>query len=194
MFQHRRSSGWTSGALKRKTCQDPKGLLDVMSSHMLCNQNSKKAKQIFGVAIVFLFHRKEALTPAGMLALNGVGLKILFETQRDFGDKRVIGIGCDSHMCKIFGAVGWHSIQVDEKTGDYANANDKVALEMMKWVPYDQWGHMNRCYAGLGQVLNDPHESIRIATKLLQKATTEQRPEIFKILREYKVSLLGQNK
>ena len=94
----------------------------------------------------------------------------------------------------LFGAIGWHSVQVDEKTGDYSNANDKVALQMMKWVPYDQWGHMNRCYAGLGQLLNERHESVRIAIKLLEKATREQRPEIFKILREYKVTLLGQNK
>ncbi len=44
--------------------------------------------------------------PTRMLALKGVGLKILFETQ-DGAFGKCIGISVDAHMLRIFHALRW---------------------------------------------------------------------------------------
>jgi len=178
MFQWARTEGgWMCGTYQ--------GLLRTLAGHMKCNLANKKAVYIFRAAVVFLFHRDKVLEPAGMLALDGVGLKILFETQRDFCG-RTIGIGCDRHMCTIFQVLGWVDSPAGPARQNQHYNSDIVAKQMMEWVPPEAWGIMNRCYAGLGQLLQDSQDW-RVAKQLLEGATPSQRPHIIAILRAYNV-------
>ncbi len=75
--------------------------------------------------------------------ITGVGRKIGLVTLYE-AYKINAGIAVDTHLLKIFSALGW----VDKQS----RAN-KAGLLVQGWMPKPEWGRMNEIYAGFGQLL-----------------------------------------
>lgn len=156
-------------------------LVGLLGYYIKCPHNFKKAHYCIDAALLCALDKDVLCNPAGMLALKGVGLKILFETQEGaFG--RCIGIGVDAHMLRIFHALKW--------TKSLEN-HDNAAAELMQWFPPEHWREMNKTYAGLGQLLqldvkHQVAKRIRSEAQRLGKPYGQMANKIL-VLKEYNV-------
>jgi hypothetical protein len=156
-------------------------LVDLLGHYIKCPHNFKEAHYCIDAALLCSLDKDVLRNPAGMLALKGVGLKILFETQEGaFGN--CIGIGVDAHMLRIFHALEW--------TKALEN-HDNASAELMQWFPRERWREMNKTYAGLGQLLQSDvkHEvakRIREKAQILKEPYQQMADKIL-LLKEYNV-------
>jgi endonuclease-3 len=94
-----------------------------------------------------------------MMELPGVGPKMAFICENVAWD-RASGIGVDTHMHRLFNALGWVRSKSPEQT--------RVQLE--SWLPREYWKEVNLLWVGFGQELQ------QFKPKILRKALVCSRP------------------
>lgn len=99
-------------------------------------------------------------TAVEMMKLPGVGPKMAFIVENvAFGT--TTGIGIDTHMHRMFNALGWVSSKNPEQT--------RIQLEA--WLPREYWPTVNLLWVGFGQ------EVQQFKPKMIQKALDCSRPK-----------------
>jgi len=129
---------------------------------------NRKASYVAMITFIAIIEGRMPSKTEEVLAFKGIRLKMLFEAMKD-GFNSVDGIGCDSHMCSMFCALGWVSDKV--RVGSNKYNHDEAAVQMMSWLPKSLWSEMNEVYAGLGQLLNMPDLYDEVTAALLKAAT-----------------------
>jgi endonuclease III len=93
--------------------------------------------------------------------LQGVGAKVALVTVAECYNL-VQGVPYDVHMVRIFKALGWMPITLDEdclmdmdyeKKGKKDDKYELARASVEGWFPPQFWPDLNQTYAGLGQLL-----------------------------------------
>lgn len=99
-------------------------------------------------------------TAKELMTLPGVGPKMAYIVE-SIVFKKATGIGVDTHMHRLFNALGWAS----------SDTPDKTRKQMEGWLPREKWGaEVNILWVGLGQEVQQQKP------KILKKAISCSRP------------------
>lgn len=98
-------------------------------------------------------------TVEGLCSLPGVGPKMAYIVMSVAWDK-VVGVGIDTHMHRIFNKLSWVSTKNPTKTQE----------QLESWLPRKYWKDINELWVGFGQEVQQEKE------KSLKKALSSSRP------------------
>lgn len=166
--------------------QGPKSVLDAVSakdnsyddavaslaSHISTCINYRKASAIVSLAVICILIGKVPSSYAEIVSVPWVGPKCAYEALKEGFGCEDAGVGCDIHMCRMFGVLGWSDPVTYFNEFDYKNQkpvsrerynHDRTSMQIMSWVPRRHWGEMNHIYAGLGQLLQKSDSCYKVS-------------------------------
>jgi len=179
--------GLTSAEKMLKTFADGVGVEDCLRALALrikkCGMQNKSASFIIQLSLVCIAIGRTPNTYVELVSMAGIGMKVSDVVLGEILGT-VVGIPCDVHMIRMFSAIGWTNAEC--KNGDTA------AMQVMSWLPMHLWLGLNKCFAGMGQILQENNKRREDFVQLLKEGTDDEwiLGQIEKILAipEYQVS------
>ena len=145
-----------------------------LAGHVGTCINFRKASAIVALAVLTIMMDKVPDTYPEIVSLPGAGPKCAYEALKEGFGRHDDGVGCDIHMCRMFGILGFadpvtYYQSFDKKQGKYVTKekynHDLTSSQLMSWLPKEYWSEMNYVYAGLGQLLQKSDPILRAAIR-----------------------------
>jgi endonuclease III len=123
--------------------------------------HNNKTKYLKGIVQILQDQYDGDIPPTAdaMMQLPGIGPKMAYICE-NVAWKRVSGIGVDTHMHRLFNALGWVR----------SNTPEQTRLQLESWLPAEYWEDVNLLWVGFGQ------EVQQFKPKILRKALNCTRP------------------
>lgn len=122
------------------------------------NNKTKYLKQVSDI-LIRDYNGDIPPTADAMMELPGIGPKMAYICE-SVAWQRSSGIGVDTHMHRLFNALGWVRSKTPEQT----------RLQLQAWLPIELWPTVNLLWVGFGQ------EVQQFQPKILRKALACSRP------------------
>ena len=144
--------------------------VSCLASHISTCINYRKASAIIALAVICILIGKIPNSYEEIVSVPWVGPKCAYEALKEGFGCDDAGVGCDIHMCRMFGVLGWsdpvtYKKELDKKKRKVLMRerynHDRTSMQIMSWLPQEYWGEMNHIYAGLGQLLQKSDPAIR---------------------------------
>ncbi len=135
-----------------------KGVEGIADALRVLGRQNMTAKYIVGIAEKWTGLSRNYRS---LMDFPGVGAKVALVTISECFNLAQ-GVPCDVHMVRIFKALGWMPVTLDEdclvdmeneKRGKKDDEYEVARASLEGWFPHVFWAELNQTYAGLGQLL-----------------------------------------